>query len=170
MKKPKPATLRTVTNFMEVAVSLATFNRQAAAHRDRARSILRQTTYCVSHPASGTFGPGKFVGYADMDFRDYDQAHLGNSVEARFDGHVSKAAIESALSARFRQAPKLRESVRRWGTRLLGPDAFGNANPLKWRFVVLDCAPPRRTAGSRGGRRRSRGPGAGSGERPGLLA
>jgi Domain of unknown function (DUF3883) len=140
--KPKPAVLRTVTSAQEVAASLAAFNRQAAAHPDRARSVLRQTTYWVSHPASGTFGPGKFVGYADMDFQDYDQAHLANSVGARFDGHVSKAAIESALSAKFRQAPKLHESVDQWGTRLLGPDAFGKANPLKWRFVVLDCELP----------------------------
>src|SRR5262249_18635860 len=83
------------------------------------------------------FGPGKFVGYAGMDFEGYERANAGNSVGARFDGHVSKEAIEYALSARFGPDPKLHEPLRQWGTRLLGPEAFGNANPAKWQFLTM---------------------------------
>jgi hypothetical protein len=134
----KPVVLQTVADPQQVGASLLNFNRQAVANPDRARSILRQTTYWVYHPASGMFGPGKFVGYMDMDFQGYDQANLGNSAGAPFDGHVSKEAIEHAMSATFDPALGLHERLRRWGTGLLGPEAFGNANSDKWRFVMLD--------------------------------
>jgi hypothetical protein len=133
-----PVLLRTVTDAHEVGTSLANFNRQASVNPDRARSVLRQTTYWVFHPNTGMFGPGKFVGYADMDFEGYERANAGHSEGARFDGHVSKEAVEYALSAEFGPDPELHEPLRRWGTQLLGPDGFGNANPAKWQFVVLD--------------------------------
>src|SRR5262249_4143398 len=98
----EPIVLQTVTNTREVGVALANFNRRAAVNPDRARSILRQTRYWVFHPSSGKFGPGKFVGYTGMTFEDYDQANRGNSEGKPFDGHVSKEAIEHALSDGFR--------------------------------------------------------------------
>jgi hypothetical protein len=134
----RPVVLRTVADAQEVGASLVKFNRQAAANPDRARNILRQTTYWAFHPGSGLFGPGKFVGYTGMDFRAYGQASLGNAEGARFDGHVSKEAIEQALAAEFRPEPALHERLLQWGTDLLGPEAFGNANPGKWQFLVLD--------------------------------
>jgi hypothetical protein len=133
-----PVVLRSVNNAQEVGTSLANFNRQAPVNPDRAQSVLRQTTYWVFHPRSGMFGPGKFVGYAGMDFEGYERANADNSEGARFDGHVSKEAIEHALSAGFRPEPTLHERLRQWGTRLLGPEVFGNANPAKWLFLVLD--------------------------------
>ncbi len=139
---PGPVLLRKVANAQEVGATLATFNRQAAANADRARSVLRQTQYWVLHPSSGMFGPGKFVGYAGMDFEGYERANAGNSEGAPFDGHVSMEAIEYALSAGFGPAPELHEPLRQWGTRLLDPDAFGNANPEKWKFIVLDAEIP----------------------------
>jgi hypothetical protein len=133
-----PVVLGTVTDSGEIGSSLVSFNRQAGANRDRARTILRQTTYWVFHPSSGMFGPGKFVGYAGMDFDGYERANAGNSEGARFDGHVSKEAIEYALSAVFGPGPELHKPLLQWGTRLLGPEAFGNANAAKWQFVTLD--------------------------------
>jgi hypothetical protein len=133
-----PVALRTVTDAQEIGTALVRFNRQAGANPDRARSVLRQTTYWVFHPSSGMFGPGKFVGYAGMDFEGYEKANAGNSEGARFDGHVSKEAIEYALSAAFVPAPELHKPLRQWGTRVLGPEAFGNATPAKWQFVALD--------------------------------
>src|SRR5262249_1594943 len=124
-----PVLLRTVTDAEEVGTSLANFNRQAGGNPDRARTVLRQTTYWGVPPSSGMFGPGKFVGYADMDFEGYERANAGNSKGAPFDGHVTKEAVEYALSAELRPDPELHELLRRWGTRLLGPEAFGNANP-----------------------------------------
>jgi hypothetical protein len=134
----RPVILRIVTDAQEIGTSLMNFNRQAGANSDRARSVLRQTTYWVFHPGSGMFGPGKFVGYAGMDFQGYEKAHLDTYEGETFDGGVTRKAIQRALSAEFQKNSVFHQRLRDWGTRLLGSEAFGNANPAKWQFVVLD--------------------------------
>jgi len=49
---------------------------------------------------SDAFGPGKFLGYRGMDFAIYAEARAGNSVGAKFDGHLSRVAIEAVADDR----------------------------------------------------------------------
>ena len=102
MSTSEPVILVSVSSPEEVVSSLETFNLEAVANPDRARSILRQTTYWVYHPQTGRFGPGKFVGYAGMTFSAYDRANLGDSTGVKFDGYVSRRAIEYVAWWRFR--------------------------------------------------------------------
>lgn len=132
-----PFTLTPVKTPADILTSLSTFNREAPAHPDRARSVLPSTTYWVYHPATGRFGPGKFVGYVGMTFAGYEQGHLGETDGAAFQGGITQKAIRSALDTSFEPHPGLHERLREWGTALLGDGAFGNADPSKWQFVVI---------------------------------
>lgn len=131
-------TLRPVETPADLLGSLLSFNREARRNPDRTRSILRSTTYWVFHPSTGTFGPGKFVGYAGMTFAGYEAGNQGQTDGAKFDGHVTKTAIESALGADFGSDDALRDRLLTWAAGLIGRDPFGNANPDKWQFAVLD--------------------------------
>src|SRR5690242_5479359 len=130
-------TLTPVKNRADILASLATFNREAPNHPDRARSVLLSTTYWVYHPATRQFGPGKFVGYVGMNFAGYEQGHLGKTDGAAFQGGITQKAIRSALDTSFEPHPELHGRLRDWGTALLGDEAFGNADPSKWQFVVI---------------------------------
>jgi hypothetical protein len=62
------AELVLVTTSDEVRQSLTRFNSEAKQFRDRALSLLHQTTYWVYDDDSEQFGPAKFVGFDDMSF------------------------------------------------------------------------------------------------------
>jgi 5-methylcytosine-specific restriction protein A len=125
----------------QVLEALQRFNRDAAAHADRARSILRGTQYWVLNADSGEFGPGKFVGFAGMDYGSYEDGNQGRTTGVKFDGHFTKNAIEAALEDAFAPNEELHPILRFWGTRLLGEDAFGGANADKWKFHVYSGDP-----------------------------
>jgi hypothetical protein len=94
--------LRTVEDAQEIGQSVLNFNQKARANSDRAKNILHQTTYWVFHPSSGMFGPGKFVGYADMYFDRYEEALNEGLHGAMFDGHVRDVGWPRlAMTGRF---------------------------------------------------------------------
>jgi hypothetical protein len=132
-----PFTLQTVQSPDQIRSNVATFNRDAVKNRDRALSVLRSTRYWVYDPALDAFGPSKFVGFADMTFKRYEQAHLGELDGAHFDGGVTHDAILKVLKAEYAPDASLREQLLTWGSTLLGANAFGGAEPDKWRFLAL---------------------------------
>lgn len=135
-----PTELRPVETSEEVLTSLDTFNEEAVGSTDRSRRILRSTQYWVYDPDTGRFGPGKFVGYRGMTFDLYEQGNQGDTTGAKFDGHVSKNAIETALGDSFEPNPDLHTLLTDWGTAIMGADAFGGADSAKWKFVALEVA------------------------------
>jgi hypothetical protein len=88
-------------------------------------------------PGTESFGPSKFVGFGGMSFDRYIRAVAGDSEGARFDGGVTQAAISKALGASYREDGTLLARLEAWGMERFGPDAFGGADPGKWRFVSL---------------------------------
>jgi len=136
-RNTKMPPLEVVENRADIEASLDTFQAEAQVHPERTQKILRSTKYWVYDNDSGTFGPGKFVGYRAMDFDRYEQVRNEWPGGARFDGHISKTHIERALETSFEENSTLREKCLDWGIRLLGNEAFGGADVSKWRFVQL---------------------------------
>lgn len=129
----------------DIQTALATFNREAPGHPDRGREILRRADYWVYHPATGRFGPSKFVAYAGMTFAGYERACTLRDDAPWFKGGIAWRAIESALGRAFAADAALHDRLARWGESLLGTGAFGNADRSEWKFVRLDTpadAPP----------------------------
>src|SRR5262249_38029483 len=115
--------LRIVTTLHDVAGSLRTFNREAVNHPARTRSLLRQTSYWVYDPDHDEFGPAKFVGFAGMSFGTYELAINSQLTGDKFDGHVTRTAIEYVVGHGFEDRPALHAQLNDWGARLLAqPD------------------------------------------------
>ncbi|MFZ0798089.1 MAG: EVE domain-containing protein [Terriglobales bacterium] len=133
-----PVELVLVTASDEVRQSLARFNSEAKQFRDRALSLLHQTTYWVYDNDSESFGPAKFVGFDDMSFAKYEEAVNGRHTGAPFDGFATRHAIESALDAPFSPDEQLRSKLEGWGSSLLGSGAFKGVDQTKWTFVPLN--------------------------------
>ena len=89
-----PVELVLVRTSGEVMLSLTKFNSEAKRFRDRALSLLHQTTYWVYDDDSESFGPAKFVGFDDMSFTDYEEAVSRRHTGAPFDGFATRRAIE----------------------------------------------------------------------------
>lgn len=132
-----PTTLLPIHSPTQIRSNIATFNREAIKHRDRAINLLRSTRYWVYDPTINAFGPSKFVGYVDMTFKEYEAAHLGESDGAAFDGGVTHDAIVKVLGTEYAPNRSMRERLLTWGVKLLGADAFGGAEPNKWHFMTL---------------------------------
>jgi hypothetical protein len=98
-----------------VRLNVETFNSEASHFYDRATRLLRETTYWVYDPVSQSFGPSKFVGFAEMSFDRYVRAVAGESEGARFDGAVTQAAISSALGTSYREDETLLARLETWG-------------------------------------------------------
>lgn len=64
----------------------------------------------VYDPDTGQFGPGKFVGLADMTLANYDRAHRYAN------GAQKRRAIERALDDDLAERPNWRSRLRAWGT------------------------------------------------------
>mgnify|MGYP003575980714 CR=1 FL=1 len=56
--------LQPVQSAADVRLNVETFNDEAARYYNRAARLLRETTYWVYDPATESFGPSKFVGFA----------------------------------------------------------------------------------------------------------
>ena len=123
-----PNTLHPVESPADVRLNVETFNSEAARFYDRAERLLRETTYWVYDPVSESFGPSKFVGFTEMSFDRYVGAVAGDSEGARFDGNVSRTAIESAIGVSYRQDQTLRDRLEAWGVDRFGTDAFGGSD------------------------------------------
>jgi hypothetical protein len=132
-----PTTLQPVQSAAQISSNVDTFNREAVNNRDRAMSVLRSTRYWVHDPTTNAFGPSKFVGFADMTFERYDAAHLGESEGASFDGGVTREAIVKVLGTEYAPDRSMHERLIKWGSKLLGAEPFGSAEPNKWHFVML---------------------------------
>lgn len=126
----------------DVKRSLRTFNQDSAAYPDLVSSLLKQTTYWIYDSASGSFGPGKFVGYMGMTFEAYDAARAGKTIGARFDGGLTHKKIEQVLGERFSSDAGLSRRLRNWAASLIpsanaGGDIFEGVDEKKWRFLTL---------------------------------
>jgi hypothetical protein len=132
-----PNILRPVQAPADVRQNVFTFNSETSHFYDRAARLLRETTYWVYDQATESFGPSKFVGFAEMSFDRYVRAVAGDSEGSRFDGAVTQAAISAALGTAYREDEILRARLETWGVVRFGPDAFGGADRQKWRFVSL---------------------------------
>jgi len=130
-------TLRPIESPAEVRLNVETFNSEAARYFDRAARLLRETTYWVYDPVCESFGPAKFVGFSEMSFDRYVEALAGDSEGARFDGNVSRTAIEAAIGESYRQDQTLRDRLEAWGVDRFGTGAFGGSDRGKWHFVSL---------------------------------
>ena len=92
---------------------------------------------------SESFGPSKFVGFAEMSFDRYLRAVAGIRKARRRD----PGGDLSALGTPYREDESLRARLESWRTAGFGPDAFGGADRQQWRFVSLpdqpEVVPPR---------------------------
>ena len=120
-----------------VLKSLATFNTEAPAHHKEAKGLMRSTSYWVYCPDKHLFGPGKFVGFQDMNFARYKRALDRDYEGNNFHGHNSMLAIENALSRSFAGNPPLWSALKRWGEGLLDPGVLDHLKNSKWQFVIL---------------------------------
>jgi hypothetical protein len=133
----QPHELQLVRQPIEIRAALRVFNTRARSAADRSQRILAQTSYWVYDPDTRAFGPSKFVGFAGMDFGTYESAVAGKEGGAKFDGHVTKVAIEKALGARFQPDAGLADRLSAWSTTLLGSDVFERVDTSKWQFITL---------------------------------
>jgi hypothetical protein len=60
-----PNILTPVQSSADVRQNVFTFNSEAAHFYDRVARLLRETTHWVYDPVSESFGPSKFVGFAE---------------------------------------------------------------------------------------------------------
>ncbi len=127
--------LTLVDSQLQIQVSLDTFNSDYQEDPDLARELLRQTTLWVYSRNSKAFGPSKFVGFQNMNFRDYAAARRGHS--KRFDGGRTHKAIEKALGTPYAENPQLSLELEDWGKLLVGPDVFERVDKTKWKFISL---------------------------------
>lgn len=126
MTVPVTNELVRVQSKAEISDSIRQFNSEAHLFPERARNMLRQTTYWVFDVEEGMFGPAKFVGFANMSFPRYEAAVSGRTAGAEFDGHVTKTAIEALCEPPWHFEPDStrHEALMDWGEALLGPGVY----------------------------------------------
>jgi len=134
-------TLRVVRTSEEVRHNIAAFNASAKFHKERVRSILHQTTYWVYDAKADQFGPSKFIGFPDMNFTVYEDGLRKKTKGARFDGNVTRIAIERVMGAAYRADTTLSNRLQMWAKQLLGPVTFAAKEKTKWRFLSLPKSP-----------------------------
>src|SRR5262245_46637658 len=93
---------RFVVSAADIRTSIRVFNQGASTNEGRARKLLFGTTYWVYDPDAEQFGPGKFVGLAEITFNTYERRR--NEVT----GAQTRAAIERALDDSFERRPSWR--------------------------------------------------------------
>jgi hypothetical protein len=134
-----PVELVFVATPEQVRQSLTRFNAEAKRFPARALSLLHQTTYWVYDVDSETFGPAKYIGFADMSFAKFEDAVNRRHTGAPFDGFATRHAIESALVTSFSSDEQLRSKLKGWGESLLGSAVFDGVDQSKWTFVRLNA-------------------------------
>lgn len=128
--------LERVSTTQQLHENIRRFNRDAATNSERTVSLLRQTMYWVYDEDEGWFGPSKFVGFRNMSFGKYDACNAGQSTGAKFDGGVTRSAIEGILGE-FRPDDALATILVDWFSRMASPNALAGIDRSKWRFVRL---------------------------------
>ncbi|HWR51345.1 MAG TPA: hypothetical protein VN428_09575 [Bryobacteraceae bacterium] len=132
--------LELVASAAHIRDSVRTFNELPPNYDSLARSMLSGSTYWVYDPDTEAFGPAKFVGFRAISAEDYELARAGDSTGTRFDGHVTRTAIERVLGCSFRPDPALADQLNEWAGDILGTsadDVFSNVDQSKWSFVSL---------------------------------
>ncbi len=129
--------LRYVKEPSHILMSMAVFNMEAPNHLKEARRLVRQTSYWVYRPDKGVFGPGKFVGFEDMDFAKYKAALERDYDGDRFFGHDTMLAIQRTLSQSFVEDLSMWPVLVRWAERLLGAGVLEGVDSSKWRFTAV---------------------------------
>jgi hypothetical protein len=96
--------------------------------------------YWVYDPATKTFSPSKFSGYAAMDFQRYSAAREGNATGVKFDSGVAQSAIARVLGGAPRRDDELAEELVVWAESIFGDRVLADIDQQKWRFVRLPMA------------------------------
>lgn len=130
-------TLRLVRTLDEIKRNIRVFNTSAKSHLERARSILCQTTYWVYDTEADQFGPSKFIGFSDMNFAAYEDGLQRRTNGARFDGNLTRTAIEEVIGGPYRPYSTLSNRLQLWVSQLLGAEIFTESDKNKWRFLSL---------------------------------
>lgn len=130
------AILECVSTPQQLHENIRRFNREAAANSERMVSILRQTKYWVFDEDEGWFGPSKFVGFRNMTFGKYDAGNAGQSTGAKFNGGVTRSAIEGILGE-FGPDDGLATMLVDWFSSMTSQNALQGVDQSKWRFVRL---------------------------------
>jgi len=108
--------LELVTTRQEIGANILTFYQTARLHPVRTRSLLNSTTYWVASPGGSGRGevhvaPSKWAGYKTMTFERYEHAAEGRCSGTRFDGHITRKAIEAATGEIYTQDSGLAETL-----------------------------------------------------------
>lgn len=135
-----PIELNLVTSAADIHSSLDVFNQGAQQNAELARDMVRKTTYWVYDETGARFGPGKFVGFRDIDFATYAQGRSGQTVGDSFDGTSTRRAIAAALGGEFQTDPALASRLQDWAERLLGSGILDGIDKTKWVFVSYRLA------------------------------
>ena len=130
-------TLKTVEDVPEIRQSVTSFATGIPENQELAGSLFRQTTYWVYDPNTGCFGPGKFVGFSNMDYQIFQKARRGRTTGNSFSGGITREAIESALGTSFKETPTLTPNLVQFAESHLEPGILHGVNTSKWRFVSL---------------------------------
>ena len=85
------------------------FHRDAGAEPIALPACSRRRLYWVHDPVSNQFGPGKFVGLADVPLADYAEA-LGGVT-----GTQTRLAIEQVLAGTLRSPARSSRAPARFG-------------------------------------------------------
>lgn len=137
-KQIEAADLATVEDSHEVKQNIRRFNIEFAANESRARSLATQTTFWVYDPSTQQFGPGKFVGYKRMNFVRYEAAIKQEISGDRFDGAVTRNAIEEVVG-KFEESSVLQENLNSRMNSAFGNSITAGVNKKKWQFATIDC-------------------------------
>lgn len=128
--------LSVIQSINELRQNIRRFHRDLSAHAARARSLAVQTTYWVFDSDANYFGPAKFVGFQRMNFLRYNHAVEGPTTGARFDGGVTRQAIEDVAGA-FGESTELSDCLSQWIQSTFGEEAMAGIDTQKWRFADL---------------------------------
>jgi hypothetical protein len=134
-------TLRVVRTPDEIKSNIRFFNTSANSHSERVRSILQQTTYWVYDAEADQFGPSKFVGFSGMNFEAYEDGLQKRTNGARFDGNLTRIAIEGVMGAPYSPDPTLSNRLQVWTSQLVGTVTIAESEKSKWRFLTLAKSP-----------------------------
>ena len=89
--------LSLVESLQEIRDNLIKFNQDALSYDNRARNLLKHTSYWVTDASEGLFGPSKFLGFQSMNFVDYEAATKGHESKKIFNGTITRSRIEKTL-------------------------------------------------------------------------
>ena len=121
----------------EIRQGIRTFNSDAKLSPDLARELARATWYWVLDQATGDFGPSKFIGFNGMHFEEYLRARGRDRDGSRFDGNVTRLAIEGVVGQKFSDDKFKHSSLEQWADRVIGNGTLGGISRTKWKFLVI---------------------------------